>query len=94
MTTPEVLLHRSELLLRLVRGLARAQRWIRDARIEEITDAIAPVFPEITAEIRLRAVERYVRQSTWASHPALTREGFEALQEILHAGGTSSTRRS
>jgi len=43
--------------------------------------------PEITAEIRLSAVARYVRQSTWASHPALTRAGYEALQEILLAGG-------
>jgi len=92
MTTPEVLLHRRELLLPLVRGLARAQRWIRDARIEEIADVIAPAFPEITAEIRLRAVERYVHQSTWASHPALTREGFEALQEILLAGGFIAQR--
>jgi hypothetical protein len=27
-----------------------------------------------------------VRQSTWVAEPALTRAGFEALQEILLAG--------
>jgi NitT/TauT family transport system substrate-binding protein len=86
MTTPEVLANHRELLVRFVRGLARAQRWIRDASAGEITDTIAPAFPDITPEIRLAAVDRYVRQSTWASHPALSREGFDALQAILFDG--------
>jgi NitT/TauT family transport system substrate-binding protein len=87
MTTPDMLVHGRDLLLRFVRGLARAQRWMRDARAAEIAEAIAPAFPDITADIRLRAVERYARQSTWASHPAITPEGFEALEDILLAGG-------
>ena len=32
-------------------------------------------------------VERYLRQSTWAPDPVLTRPGFEALQSILLTGG-------
>ena len=52
-----------------------------------IAEAIAPAFPDITADLRRHAVERYARQNTWAAHPAITPEGFEALQEILLAGG-------
>jgi NitT/TauT family transport system substrate-binding protein len=54
---------------------------------------MAPAFPEIAAGTRVRAVERYLRQSTWAPDPALTRAGFEALQEILLAGGFIARRR-
>jgi hypothetical protein len=33
------------------------------------------------------AVDRYLRQSTWARDPVLTRTGFDALQAILLAAG-------
>jgi len=65
---------------------------MHDARAAEIAETIAPAFPEITADICLRAVDRYARQSTWASHPAITPEGFEALQDILLAGGFIAER--
>lgn len=87
MATPEALAERREVLVRVVRGLARAQRWMAGASAAEIATVIAPAFPEIDTELCLRAVERYVRQSTWVAEPALTRAGFEALQEILLAGG-------
>ncbi|HWC04281.1 MAG TPA: ABC transporter substrate-binding protein [Methylomirabilota bacterium] len=92
MTTPEMLTGGRELLLRFVRGLARAQRWMAAATAEEIAAVMAPAFPEIAAGTRVRAVERYLRQSTWAPDPALTRAGFEALQEILLAGGFIARR--
>ena len=92
MTTSDMLVHGRDLLRRFVRGLARAQRWMRDAGAEGIAEAIAPAFPDITADLRRRAVERYARQDTWAAHPAISPEGFEALQEILLAGGFIARR--
>jgi NitT/TauT family transport system substrate-binding protein len=92
MTTPDMLVHGRDLLLRFVRGLARAQRWMRDTGAEGIAEAIAPAFPDIPVDIRRRAVERYTRQHTWAAHPTITPEGFEALQEILLAGGFIARR--
>jgi len=35
------------------------------ATAAEIAAVIAPAFAEIGAEVRVRAVERYLRQSTW-----------------------------
>jgi NitT/TauT family transport system substrate-binding protein len=92
MTTPDMLVRGCDLLLRFVRGLARAQRWMRDTGAEGIAEAIAPAFPDIPADIRRRAVERYTRQHTWAPHPTITPQGFEALQEILFAGGFITRR--
>ena len=55
---------------------------------------IAPAFADIDARIRVAAVERYLRQSTWARDPLLTRPGFDTLQAILLAGGfTKHTHR-
>jgi NitT/TauT family transport system substrate-binding protein len=53
----------------------------------EIAAVIAPAFADIDASIRVAAVERYLRQSTWAADPVLTRPGFDTLQAILLGGG-------
>src|SRR5437879_5795946 len=87
MATRETLARDRERLVRFVRGLARAQRWIAASRASEIAAVIAPAFPAIDARIRGAAIERYLRQSTWARDPALTRTGFETLQTILLDAG-------
>jgi NitT/TauT family transport system substrate-binding protein len=87
MTTADRLRRQPELLLAFTRALYRAQRWIARHGAAEVADVIAPDFPEIPADLRRRAVERYQAQGTWASHPVLKRPGFEYLQDILMAGG-------
>jgi len=87
MATPETLARDRELLVRFVRGLHRAQRWMAGSPAAEIAAVVAPAFADIDPGIRVRAIERYVRQSTWAPDPVLTKSGFDALQEILLAGG-------
>jgi NitT/TauT family transport system substrate-binding protein len=87
LATPDRLGRQPELLLRFTRGVYRAQRWIAGHGAAEIADVIGPDFADIPAELRRRAVERYLAQGTWATHPVLKRPGFEYLQEILLAGG-------
>jgi NitT/TauT family transport system substrate-binding protein len=87
MTSRATLTGDRERLVRFVRGLHRAQRWMAASGARDIAAAIAPAFADIDASIRVAAVERYLRQSTWAPDPVLTRPGFEALQSILIAGG-------
>lgn len=74
-------------MIAFVRGLARAQRWMAASGAGEIAAVIAPAFADIDARIRVAAVERYLRQSTWARDPLLTRTGFDVLQTILLDGG-------
>ena len=87
MATRETLTRDRERIVRFVRGLARAQRWMASSGAGEIAAVIAPAFAEIDERIRAAAVERYLRQSTWARDPVLTRSGFDALQTILLDGG-------
>jgi NitT/TauT family transport system substrate-binding protein len=87
MATPEMLTKQRDVLIRFVRGLYRAQRWMAASTAEEIAAVVAPVFGDIEPAIRVAAVERYLRQSTWATDPVLTRAGYETLQEILLSAG-------
>src|SRR5437660_1859899 len=87
MTTRETLVRARERLVRFVRGLVRAQRWIAASSASDIASVSAPAFPDIDARIRVAGAERYLRQLTLARDPVLTRTGFETLQPILLDAG-------
>jgi len=87
MTTPHFLRDDRETVRGFTRALFRAQRWMAAHGAADIADLIAPSFPDIDREIRRRAVERYLRQGTWAVDPVLRQPGYEALQRILLDGG-------
>src|SRR6266850_969672 len=87
MATPEMLTKQRDVLIRFVRGLYRAQRWMAASTAQEIAAVIAPSFGDIDPRIRVAAVERYLKQSTWARDPVLTRTGYDTLQEILLSAG-------
>jgi NitT/TauT family transport system substrate-binding protein len=87
MATPEMLTKQQGVLIPFVRGLYRAQRWMAASTAQEIAAVVAPVFDDIDGAVRVAAVERYLRQSTWARDPVLTRAGYETLQEILLSAG-------
>ena len=77
---------------RFTRALYRAQQWMAVASASDVADALAPAFPAMPAPIRLRAVERYLRQETWAPQPVIARAHFESLQRILYEGGFIRSR--
>jgi len=87
MAAPEMLTKQRDVLIRFVRGLYRAQRWMAASTAQEIAAVVAPVFGDIDPAIRVAAVERYLKQSTWARDPVLTRTGYDMLQEILLSAG-------
>jgi NitT/TauT family transport system substrate-binding protein len=87
MTTPAFLDEERGVVEAFTRAVYRAQRWIARATAREIAATIAPAFDDIDAAIRERAVDRYLRQGTWARDPIIRRPGYEYLQEILLDGG-------
>jgi NitT/TauT family transport system substrate-binding protein len=87
MATPEMLTKHRDVVVAFVRGLYRAQRWMATSGAGPIAAVIAPAFPDVEPAIRIAAVERYLRQSTWARDPVLTRAGYDTLQEILLSAG-------
>jgi NitT/TauT family transport system substrate-binding protein len=92
LTTPAYAAGHAEVLHRFTHAFYRAQQWITQHSAEEISQLIAPSFPEIEPEIRTRAVGRYLAQDTWARDPLLREEGLNYLQDILVGGGFISKR--
>jgi NitT/TauT family transport system substrate-binding protein len=82
----------ADVLHRFARAFYRAQQWVAQHSAEEISQLIAPAFPDLEPEIRTRAVARYLQQHTWARDPLLREEGFDYLQDILIGGGFISQR--
>jgi NitT/TauT family transport system substrate-binding protein len=94
LTTPGFAADHADLLRRFTRAFYRAQQWIVQHSAEEISQLIAPPFPDVEPAIRTRAIARYLQQHTWATDPLLREEGFNYLQDILVGGGFLSKRYS
>jgi NitT/TauT family transport system substrate-binding protein len=92
LTTPGFAADHADLLRRFTRAFYRAQQWIVQHSAEEISQLIAPPFPDVEPAIRTRAIARYLQQHTWATDPLLREEGFNYLQDILVGGGFLSKR--
>lgn len=80
------------MLVSVVRGLHRAQRWMAAAAPDAMAQVVAPAFPDIEHPLLARILDRYRAQGTWPTDPRLDRPGYERLQEILFAGGFITRR--
>jgi NitT/TauT family transport system substrate-binding protein len=87
LTTPAYAAGHAEVLHRFARAFYQAQQWIAQHSAEEVSQLIAPSFPDIEPEVRTPAVRRYLAQDTWARDPLLREGGFNYLQDILIGGG-------
>ncbi|MDA8211517.1 MAG: ABC transporter substrate-binding protein [Clostridia bacterium] len=68
-------------------AIYRAQLWVAGHTPEEITEAIAPSFPDLDRQVLLTAVKRYKAQDTWMTDPMPKTQAFEHLQEIMKTAG-------
>ena len=92
LATPAFISSHAELLRRFTRAFYRAQQWLDQHSAEELSQLIAPSFPDIEPALRTRVLARYLRQQTWAHDPLLRQEGFEYLQDILLGAGFMTRR--
>jgi NitT/TauT family transport system substrate-binding protein len=92
MTTAEFLRTEREAVTRFTRALYRAQQWMARAKAAEVAELIAPAFPDVAADVRVKVVARYLAQHTWAADPILRAPGYEFLQQILLDGGFITRR--
>ncbi|MBO8141676.1 MAG: ABC transporter substrate-binding protein [Firmicutes bacterium] len=72
---------------RFVRAIYRGQQWVHAHSSEEIAGVVAPFFPGMDFDILVTALERYRSIDAWTLTPAVSREGFAHLQEIMAAAG-------
>ena len=77
---------RREELGRMVKAIARTQRWVAAADAAGIADAIARYFPDVPPPILEAACRRYKALGIWNADPVLSRIGYERLLASLRSG--------
>jgi NitT/TauT family transport system substrate-binding protein len=85
--TEAMLAARREEFRAMTRAMAEALAWIRGAAPEAVAEAIAPRFPEVPPEHRLRAVRRYQALGIWPADPRFPRAAFDRLGEAMVSAG-------
>lgn len=78
---------RRDELKRLVRGIARTQRWVAKATPAEIATTVGEYFPALDPAILETAVARYKSLGVWSATPVMPRAGYDRLLAGLRSGG-------
>lgn len=70
-------------------AIAKAQAWMRTAKLEEIAQSVTAFFPGITIEEHVAVINRYLNSGgpIWASTTEVDKGGIEKLQELMIGGG-------
>ncbi len=69
-------------------AIYRAQRWLKDAKAEEVADTISSFFPGVERADLIASVERYREKDLWKTDPLVKPDAIKRLEEILIAGET------
>jgi NitT/TauT family transport system substrate-binding protein len=78
-----------EIAQKWTNAIAKAQAWMRTAKVEEIAQSVMPYFPSLTLEDHVGVINRYLNSGgpIWATSSEVDRGGIEKLQELMVAGG-------
>ena len=86
-TSRERLHDRREQAVGVTRALAWALQWVSDHSAEEITEAVAPWFPNVDeTDVRL-LVDVFLDQDQWPQSPAFDPESVERWRRLLIRSG-------
>ncbi len=78
---------RPDVVHRFVKGYSRALTWLADSTPEQISEVVAPFFPDTRPELITASIARYKEQQTWPATPNMGQEPYGGLQRILMAAG-------
>ncbi len=67
-------------------------KWVNESSSEEVAEAIKDFFPDVTVEDLTKIVQRYKDIDAWMTHPAMTEDSFERLQDIMALAGELDKR--
>ena len=85
--TPAFIDENPEILERFVRGFYKAQQWLADADAATVAERVQPFFAGVSAGTLERSIARYKELGTWSETPAIGRDGYDAMRQVLIDGG-------
>ena len=72
---------------RFIAGYSRALTWLAGATANQVSELVAPFFPDTPPDLITASIARYKDQDNWPPTPHLARPQYDGLQEILVAAG-------
>jgi NitT/TauT family transport system substrate-binding protein len=72
---------------KFTRALYKAQQWVETHSAAEIAKSIQPYFEDTDIQLIETVVERYKKQSSYATNPILDEEEWNNLQDIMDEAG-------
>ena len=81
-----------ETVHRFTAGFANALDWLAANDAQEVGEAVAGFFPQVSLELVVKSVARLKAQDNWPTDPVLAQPEYENLQDILIAAGLAKER--
>ncbi len=91
-TSKSTLKNKKDKLKAFLRAVVKGYRYVAENDAKTVARALAPSFDGISVDSLAVTIESYLTIDAWSSHPAMTQESFERLQDIMQNAGELSKR--
>lgn len=85
--TAEFIEENPEIIQKFTNAIYRAMLWVEAHSPEEVAEAIAMFFPDVSHEIITKTIQVYKDLEIWAPNPILMEESLDRLQDIMILAG-------
>ena len=72
---------------RFLRAVYRGYRYLINATVDEIYNAVSPSFTGVSKQSIVTSINSYINSDAWVSNPAMTAQAFDSLQTIMQTAG-------
>lgn len=76
-----------DLISRYVSAVSKGQKWVSEHSAMEIAECIKDQFPDTDVQLLASSVERYKEIGAFCETPAMSKESFDLLQEVMTEAG-------
>ncbi len=72
---------------RFLRAVYRGYRFLINASVDEIYQAVSPSFVGVDKDSIVTSINSYISSDAWVENPAMTETAFNKLQDIMESAG-------
>ncbi len=77
---------------KFLRAVYRGYRFLIKASVDEIYSAVSPSFVGVDKDFIITSIKSYIESDAWVDNPAMTKEAFASLQDIMQGAGYLDTK--
>jgi NitT/TauT family transport system substrate-binding protein len=81
-----------ETIQKFTNAVYKAQKWVEQSSVEEITEQLVPYFTDTPKEVIQGVVKRYKEQGSFATDPIVDEKEWNNLQDVMQEAGELKER--